>query len=485
MKTQSISTNVFFNVIKAFMGIIFPLISFPYAARVLGAESLGMVQYCNSVISYFNLFAGLGISIYATREGVRYRDSKGKLSKFVKEVLFINLVTTCLSYFILIIVVANSDLKDYGMLLAVCSLNIVFTTFSIDWLYQILENYSYISIRAIIFQVISLIMLLLLVKNREDYILYAFINVFAAGGSFALNIWNSRKYVDWFGKAELSIGQHLKPILTIFGISASTSIYLNLDTLMIGIYRGNLEVGLYSASVKLITVIKTLLSAISSALLPRLSYYKEKAKDEQYISLLKKCMNMILLLVIPASFGIIMLRKEILYFFGGIEYITATFASAVLALNMVFSVIDGMLYNQFFLPMKMEEKTCMATICGAICNFVLNLFIIPQYGYNGAAITTLFSEMVVFGVLLVFMKGKIKISDIFGYCYQYVIASLSIIVIVFGVHKLATNDFICIILSVILSMMTYTIMLVLLKNPVAKEIRNSFISVFKNKFKRT
>ena len=96
-KQKSISINLIANSIKTLMGIIFPLITFPYASRVLGAAGIGKVNYASSIISYFSMFAALGISTYAVREGARIRDDKEKFSKFAKEMLNINLCPTVIS----------------------------------------------------------------------------------------------------------------------------------------------------------------------------------------------------------------------------------------------------------------------------------------------------------------------------------------------------------------------------------------------------
>ena len=93
-KQKSIKINLIMNTIKTLMSLIFPLITFPYASRILGATGIGRVNYASSIVSYFSMFAALGISTYAVREGARIRDDKEKFSKFSREMLNINLCTT-------------------------------------------------------------------------------------------------------------------------------------------------------------------------------------------------------------------------------------------------------------------------------------------------------------------------------------------------------------------------------------------------------
>lgn len=102
MQQKSITFNLIANGIKTLMSVLFPLITFPYASRILGSVGIGKVGYASSIITYFALMASLGISTYAVREGARIRDDKEKFNKFAKEILNINLCTTLISYILLI-----------------------------------------------------------------------------------------------------------------------------------------------------------------------------------------------------------------------------------------------------------------------------------------------------------------------------------------------------------------------------------------------
>ena len=82
MKNKSLKINMILNVLKTFMSIIFPLITYPYATRVLGVENFGKINYSNSVITYVALIASLGIASYAIREGGFYRYNQTILYKY-------------------------------------------------------------------------------------------------------------------------------------------------------------------------------------------------------------------------------------------------------------------------------------------------------------------------------------------------------------------------------------------------------------------
>jgi len=167
---KSLSLNAAMSAFKTLMNIIFPLITFPYASNVLQVENLGKVNFASSVCGYFLLFAGLGISSYAVREGSRYVNDRKKLSAFASEMFSINMISTALTYAALAVTMLFwTKLHAYTDLMLVLSLQIFFTTIGTEWVFTIFEEYTYITIRGLLFQVLSIFMLFAFVKTRDDY----------------------------------------------------------------------------------------------------------------------------------------------------------------------------------------------------------------------------------------------------------------------------------------------------------------------------
>ena len=105
MEEKSLKKNALLNVVKTIMGIIFPIITFPYVSRILLPEGIGQVNFVNSIVSYFSLLAGLGISNYAVREASKLRENKNDFSLLVKELAIINIISTIISYFLFFVVI--------------------------------------------------------------------------------------------------------------------------------------------------------------------------------------------------------------------------------------------------------------------------------------------------------------------------------------------------------------------------------------------
>ena len=90
MKKKSVGINAVLNVIKQCCAILFPIITFPYISRVLQTENYGKVNFGNSIITYVTLFAALGLTNYAIREGARIRNDKKAFQTFANQVFTIN-----------------------------------------------------------------------------------------------------------------------------------------------------------------------------------------------------------------------------------------------------------------------------------------------------------------------------------------------------------------------------------------------------------
>lgn len=470
MKRKDIGVNLIFNLLKTITKIIFPLITFPYASRVLGVDGIGKVQYCNSTISYFTLIATLGISIYAVRQGAKYKDDREALSKFSKEILIINSISMALSYLLFTIFVLFFFKQPYYVLLILCSFATLFQTYSIEWLYQIKEDYGYISIRALIFNVISIILMFVFVHSPKDYIVYAIINMFGSFGSFFFNIFHAKKYINVFRSYNLNLKQHIKPILMIFGVSVASSIYMNLDTVMLGAMVGTVAVGLYTAAVKLIHLVKNLISSFSNVLFTRLSNYVGTGKNTEYKALLKNGVDFTMLFLIPCIVGMYMLSAELLYFLSGSEYTEATLAARILAINLYFSVLDGLIYYQVLLPFKHEKLASISTWIGAIVNLILNFFIIPIFSYTGAAFTTLIAELSVSFCLLYFAKNLIDIKMLFISSIRYLLFSIPIVICCIICKIMFANIFIFVAISVISSALLYFCTLLVFRDSITFRI---------------
>lgn len=289
LKVNSVKFNFIMNFILTASSILFPLITFPYISRTLLAAGSGAVSSAASVLTYFAMFASLGIPTYGIRACARVRDNREELSRTVQELLIINTVTTVLTYaaFLILLAVVPKFAAERELLL-INSVSLFLNVIGVSWLYSALEEYGYIASRTLIFKVISIVFMFLMVKSPDDYIVYGAISVFAGGGSYVLNFLRLRRYVDLKKTQRYRFKEHLKPIMIFFATSAGISVYTNLDTVMLWMMKTNVDVGYYNAGIKVKTVLTTLITSLGTVLLPRLSYYAETGNKEEFYKIIAK-----------------------------------------------------------------------------------------------------------------------------------------------------------------------------------------------------
>ena len=303
-EVKSIKFNFIMNLIRVLMTIVFPLITYPYATRVLNSAGVGRAAYVASIVSYFQLVASFGVNNYAITEGAKIRDDKVKLNKFASEMFFINLVFTVLAYIGFAGALFLPKFDGYEMLLLISSSTVLFTTLGMEWLYELLEEYEYITIRSVIFQVVALVMLFVLVRNEGDVAWYVALTAVSTVGSGVLNFIHSRHYIHLFETrvhwADIKV--HMKPMVYMFGVSIASVIYLNSDITMLGWMKGDKDAGIYTTASKMNQVLCTLIKSLSTVIMPRMAYYLENDQKDNFDRLLKQAFRFMMMLIVPVSY---------------------------------------------------------------------------------------------------------------------------------------------------------------------------------------
>ena len=481
IKQKSISINLIANGIKTLMSVLFPLITFPYASRVLGAAGIGKVNYATSIISYFSMFAALGISTYAIREGARIRDDKEKFSKFAKEMLNINLFTTLIAYGVLLIFLCLPILKNYKILLIILSGTIVFTTIGMEWLFVIKEEYAYITKRAILFQFLSLILLFLLVSSKEDYGWYAALTVISSGGSAIWNLVYSRKLVNWRQKITPEYKKHLKPIFLIFGTSIASSIYMTMDTTMLGAMSGDKATGIYTAAVKINTVVSTLIGTISSTILPRVSYYIGNGLKKEYEKLMQASMDILMMIAMPVAIGMMCTSDILILLFSGAEFLPGSTAAKILSAKVVIAAINRVLAYQICIPYKRDKEVLLSTSGGALFNLIANAALIPIWGVNGASIATFFSEAVVLIILFRYTHKYFPVHRLYARGPIYLAASIWFFLCRYILDRVLHNTVVILLATVAICAAGYFVILLVIKDPYLKSVIQGAVKQIKKR----
>ena len=475
-KLHTITFNSAIYMLKTIFTMIFPLVTIPYVTRILGVNGYGKENFISSIISYFLLLASLGISSYGIREGVRVKDKKREFDSLVSELFTINIISTIVSYGIfLLFLLFSNKMREYAVLALILSIKILLQPMSLEWIYNVFEDYIFITIRTIVIQIFSVIYLFLWVTDKQDVYQYAMYLVIS---SVAINISNyiySKKYCKIEIKFSKKILCHIVPIFILFFSSIASQIYVNADTTMIGFMKNDSEVGLYTAATNIYNMLRNILGALVTVFSTRLAC-EFVLNKEKYSRLFSKLFQSIIIFCIPISIGCIFLARDMILILNGNSYLEAGTSLRILACALNFSVIGSLFSTGVLIPSKQEKIILMATIVGAILNIGLNIVAIYRFGICGAAITTCISELIVMIIQIhyssKYIKNIMNLSDLL----KLLLAILSVVLICYVVD-IFMEGWKKIIISFLTSTAVYFGVLAITRNSVIDE----FISVHRKK----
>lgn len=480
MKNKSIKLNFIMNALLTMSSMIFPLITFPYISRALQPEGIGKVNFAISIVSYFTMFAQLGIPTYGIRACAQVRDDKDELSKVVQELLLISIVMCTLSYiaFFLSISFIPRLRNDYKLFLIIGS-SILLNTIGVEWLYKGLEQYSYITIRSLIFKVIGVVSMICLVHNPSDYNIYGGITVVASYASYILNFLYLRKLVSLKKKSTLNLKRHLKPVFQFFAMACATTIYTNLDTVMLAFMVNDTAVGYYSAAVKIKGVLVGIVTSLGTVLLPRASYYIENNNQEEFMRIAAKALRFVLIVATPLTVYFILYARVGILFISGASFENSIIPMQVIMPTILFIGLSNIMGIQMLIPLGSEKVVLHSEIVGAVVDLVINLILIPFLGATGAAIGTLVAEFFVDIVQYFALKdvvsntfSKLPYKKVIIGCFVGTLSSM-------WVKILQLSSFLSLVISGILFFAVYFIILVLMKESLTKQLFNQLLAKVK------
>ena len=470
MKQKSIKLNAILNVIKQCIGILFPLITYPYISRVLGADNLGRYSFSDSIVQIAITISMIGIPTYAIREGAMIRNDKKKISDFCSEVFTINLIASILCYCLLFILVTTiSRIRIEFVFVMILSVNIMSRCLGRDWINSIYEDFLYISIRYILIHLISLFAIFLFVKSVEDIQKYVIIMACSELIGNLLNIYYTRKIVPIRLCFSRDMIRHLKPILVLFSSSIASTIYIRSDIAILGFLRPDNDVGVYTMSSKIYTIIKSVLNAVIMVAIPRLSSYLGEGKEktiEKYNNLLNNLSSALILLLLPAAVGLLCLSNDVMYILGDAEFEWGGGSLKILCIAMIFAVFGCFFAYAVLIVNRREKIFFRATVISAIVNIGLNFILIPLWGIEGAAFTTMLSEIAIVLICGIPAKSYFKLEKkkfvVNG--ITAVVECITIVVVAFVTSNYISGAIMHTVVCVVISIIIYLIILLATKN---------------------
>lgn len=457
--------NFMYTSIYNLVNIIVPFILLPYIARILGKENLGINSYTNSVTQYFLLLSMLGINLYGTREISYVKEDKKILSTTIVDLYVVKILSTLFAYllFLNFIKYQPINLKIY---LNIYSLSFLTNLLDITWFFQGIEDFKKISIRNIIFKVLTLILILIFVRHKNDLNKYIYITILGnIFGQITMYAYILQK-ID-FSTYEFNLKRliyHLKRNFKLFILQIAVQIYLYLDKVMLGYYGQYIQAGYYDIAQQLVRVGLIISGTLSTVMLPKISNLVSNKRYDEVKLNIGNALEFVITISFPLIFGLLSINQEFIKWFFGNEYLGVSSIISILSVILFIIPIGNVLGIQLMIPLGKEMLVSLSPIAGAITNLVLNIYLIPKYLANGAAVATLFSELIGTGLTCFFMRKWFNIFLIMNESKKSLCASLIMYLILKYLNIKIELIPLLLFVKILIGIITYILLMFILKD---------------------
>jgi len=441
--------NYFYNLLLTLANLLFPILSFPYVSRVLGPEGIGKVQFVFSFSQYFALVASLGIPVYGMQQIAKHRNDKEGRSKVFSELIAIYLLSTICLFLLYLCVIFTFPYfnADIGIYLA-ASLMVLLGFSYIDWLFTGMEEFRSIALRAVIFKMIGLTLLYLFVKERSDFRIYLYIMMFSFLGNNILSFFLVRDKVTLVFSG-LKLKQHLVPLFFILGTSLASSMYTDMDTVLLGFLSNDRTVGLYTAAVKLSKITIPFVTSMTVILMPKVS--KDFA-DNNLVEVQKtinQTFRFLVFFAVPMVFGLALLAPEFIALFSGKDFLPASDSMRLLSLLPIIIGLGHFYLYMVLVPAGKNREMFLCVLGGVIMSLVLNVLLIPHFHEVGSSIANICAEIVVTLLYVYFIRQYFSFTYEWRLVPKAILSALTFIPLIWLVRDLSMPLVYTLIVSII------------------------------------
>jgi len=401
--------NYLYNLSYQILTIILPIITVPYVTRIFTSEALGNYIFYNSIVSYFSLFAMLGIGVYGTKQIAAASD----VSSTFWNIYAIQLIASILAI-VVYLIVAFSIPQMSGVIPLIVGITLFANMMDISWLFSGKEDFKKITIRNIVVRLIGVISIFTFVKSSDDLYLYVFlIVIFDFLGQFVMWV-PAKKFIKRPSFNAKVIKKNLHPIVLLFLPQVAISLYVVLDRTLLGLLGSYSDVGIYEQGQKLISILLKVVSSLGVVMLPRVANLLSERRDKEAQNMVKFSFILYNLIIFPMIFGLISVNEVFVKLFLGQNFQDVKYVLYVIVFNIMFVGWTNILGYQVLVVRNKNKEFMLSTTIPAFVSVAVNIAVIPFFGYIGASITSVVVEILVFAIQWYYSRNIINKNLLFN-----------------------------------------------------------------------
>lgn len=392
--------------------------------RTLSPESYGLYSLAITLTYFFIGFLHSGFYTVGMREVAKFPELS---KKYVNNVTTLKVLFSFASYAILVLIVILLDKPiEAKITFLTAGLFLFILVFHIDWLFRGLERMEITSIGSVL-QGISLLALIFLFVKEPDHLQRAVVVYLASWLIYIL----FEVIVYFFQKGPIKFEFDkdfnkplLKASLPISFSSLVIALYANINVVILNLYRGDYDTGIYSAMIRLMNILLLPNSILQIAFFPELS--RSILNGTMRMSQ-KKYLLVLFTIAFFAIFVMLGYSNEIINFVFGKKYLVGDVIFKVSLIACFFSYLSASAVIVTY-ALDKQKNFLFATIAGVVVSLAFNLLLVPVYGAIGAVVTLCITEFTVFITLIVLNKD-LSLFEPYKATVKPLIVSLAALVI--------------------------------------------------------
>ena len=305
MRRKSVKLNYIYNVVYQVMLLVMPLAVAPYLSRVLKPDGVGTASYVESIVSYFSLFAAMGIPTYGQREISYVQGDAVKRSAVFWNTKILEFCSSSVA--ILVYVTFAMLQREMTTLYLILTLNLVSVFWDVTWFFQGMEEFGKTVARNTVIKLLQIMYIFLFVKSKDDLPLYLMgLGLFTVLGNLSLWAYLPKLIVK-VPLRELRPFRNINVVWSLFIPTIAIQIYTVLDKTMIGMITGSsAENGYYEQAIKISRMLLAVVTALGTVMVPRIGNHFSKGEMDEVRRLMYRGYRFVWFLGIPLCLGAIM-----------------------------------------------------------------------------------------------------------------------------------------------------------------------------------
>lgn len=396
-----LASNFGYLMLLQIASYLFPLITIPYLARVIGVEGFGKIAFAAAVVVWFQTVADWGFNYTATRDVAQNKDNLGKVSEIFSNVLWARTLLALLSFVMLLLLIFTVPyFKENQAVLLVTFLLVPGNIFYPEWFFQAMESMKFITIFNLISKAIFTVLVFVFIEEKSDFILQPlFISLgYVISGAFSMYLIVVKWKVKIYKPKLNSIYKIIRNSTDVFISNIMPNLYNSLAVILLGFWGGSVANGIYDAGRKFVGIAHSFMTVVVRVTFP---YLSRKIDKHDLFAKVYLAVSMI------GSVALFLVSPILIKLFFTKDFHDAEIVLRISSIS-IFLVALSRVYGTNYLIIKGYENILrnMTIIC-SIIGFIISLPLVYYYSYIGASITLVVTQAIL-GFSIAFKAKSIK-----------------------------------------------------------------------------